>query len=97
MTVIVKSTQAQQNFGQVMDKAFTEDDIVVERYGEPHVVILNYRRYQHLIAAEQDLLRTQLKEISAAVSARAAHLSEEEVEALIEQAREDVENENRRQ
>jgi PHD/YefM family antitoxin component YafN of YafNO toxin-antitoxin module len=96
MAVIVKSTQVQQNFGQVMDKAFTEDDIVVERYGEPHVAILNYRRYQHLIAAEKELLRAQLQEVSAAVSARAAHLSDEEVEALIEQAREDVENEKRR-
>ena len=64
-----------------------EDDVAVERYGVPRVAIVEYGRYQRLVEAERELLRSQLQQASAAASARAAHLSEEEVEALIERAR----------
>ena len=87
MPLTLKSSQVQQNFGLVVDRALTEDDIIVERYGVPRVAIIEYKRYQRLVEAEQELLRTRLQQASAAASARAAHLTDEEVEALIERAR----------
>jgi hypothetical protein len=97
MPLKLKSSQVQQNFGQAMDQAMLEDDIIVERYGTPRVAIVEYRRYQQLIEAERTLLRARLQQASADASARAAHLSEQEVEDLIEQAREEVYRENKAQ
>lgn len=87
MSIILNSSQVQQNFGQAMDQAALADDVIVERYGIPRVAIVSYQRYQRLVAAEQELLRARLQQASNAVSARAAHLSESDVNALIEQAR----------
>lgn len=87
MPVNLKSSQVQQNFGQAMDRALVEGDVIVERYGTPRVAIVEYGRYQKLVEAEQALLRARLRQASAAVSARAAHLSEDEVDALIEESR----------
>ena len=53
MPVMLKSSDVQQNFGRVIDQALSEDEVVVERYGEPRVAILSYRRYQQLLQAEQ--------------------------------------------
>lgn len=55
MTVQIKSSEAQQNFGKVMDQALIEDDVIIERYGEPRVVIIGYQRYQKLLEAERSL------------------------------------------
>ena len=90
MPVKVKSSQAQQNFGLVMDRALMEDDIIVERYGMPRVAIVEYGRYQRLVEAEREMLRVRLQQASAAASAQAAHLTEEEVDDLIERARSQV-------
>ena len=87
MSVNLKSSQVQQNFGQAMDRALVEGDVIVERYGTPRVAIVEYGRYQKLVEAERALLRARLQQASAVASARAAHLSEEEVEELIEEAR----------
>ena len=54
MTVLLKSSEVQQNFGRVMDQALLENEVVVERYGEPRVAILSYQRYQQLLQAEAD-------------------------------------------
>jgi prevent-host-death family protein len=53
MSVTLKSTDVQQNFGKVMEQALTEDDVIVERYGEPRVAIISYRRYQQLLQSQQ--------------------------------------------
>jgi len=90
MPVKLKSSQVQQNFGLAMDRALMEDDVVVERYGMPRVAIVGYGRYQRLVAAEREVLRARLQQASAAASARAAHLTEEEVDELIERARSEV-------
>lgn len=93
MPVKLKSSHVQQNFGQIMDCAMLEEDVIVERYGLPRVAIVEYQRYQHLVEAEQELLRSRLLQASEAVSARAVHLSEDEVEELIERARSQVHQE----
>ena len=81
------SNQVQREFGQVMDQALLGEDTVVERYGAPWVVVLKFPRYQQLLEIERELLRSRLQQASAAASARAAPLSESEVDALVEQAR----------
>ena len=90
MPVRLKSTQVQQNFGQALDRALLTGDVIVERYGVPRVAIVEYGRYQRLVQAEQDLLRARLQRASAAAAARAAHLTEREVDELIERARSEV-------
>lgn len=87
MAITLTSSRVQQNFGEAMDRALVSEDVVVERYGVPRVAIVSYERYRQLLEAERELLRTRLQAASAAVSARAAHLSDAEVDALIEQAR----------
>ena len=87
MVARLQSSQVQQSFGQAMDRALRGEELVVERYGIPRVAILEYGRYQRLVEAERELLRARLHEASAAASARAAGLTEIEVEELIERAR----------
>jgi len=87
MQTNIQSSQAQQNFGQVVDQALVEGAVVVERYGVPRVAIVEYGRYQRLLEAERMLWRARLQQASASASARAAGLSDAEVDALIEDAR----------
>ncbi len=90
MGLHIQSTKVQQGFGEIMERAARGEDVVVERYGTPRVAIIDYERYQRLLTSEQELLRAQLQSASAAASARAARLSDEEVEAMIEQARQEA-------
>jgi len=93
MPVKLKSSQVQQNFGRVMDRALTEDDVIVERYGAPRVAIVAYRRYERLLEVERELLHTRLQQASEAASARASYLTDEAIEELIERARSEVHQE----
>jgi PHD/YefM family antitoxin component YafN of YafNO toxin-antitoxin module len=90
MVLHMKSTQVQQEFGEVMDQALSGSDVIVERYGSPRVAILNYHRYKQLLESERQLLRERLQLAAAAVSRRAAQLSEQEIDEMIERARLDV-------
>jgi prevent-host-death family protein len=90
MAIHVQSTKAQQNFGEYMEQAVQGEDVVVERYGAPRVVIVAHERYERLLAAERELPRLRLRQAAAVAEARAAYLSDEEVEALIEAARQEV-------
>lgn len=90
MPVSLKSSEVQQNFGLIMERALTGSEVIVERYGAPKVAIVAFARYQALLAAERELLLTQLRQAAAESAARAAELSDEEVKALIEEAREAV-------
>ena len=87
MPVKIKSSEAQQNFGLLVDRVLTEDDVVIERYGMPRVAVVEYRRYLRLVEGERAVLCGRLQQASAAASARAVHLSDDEVDALIEQSR----------
>jgi hypothetical protein len=90
MVVHLKSTQVQQEFGEVMDQAQAGNDVIVERYGNPRLAIINYRRYEQLLEAERQLVLHRLQAASEAATARAAHLSDAEVDKLIERARQEV-------
>lgn len=91
--VTFKSSEAQQNFGMVMEHALADGDVVIERYGAPRVAIINFKRYQRLLDAERELLRLRLQQASAATSAQFAHLTDDEIDALIEEARDEVQRE----
>ena len=93
MPVRLKSSEVQQNFGKAIDRALMQEDVIVERYGTPRVAIVEYGRYRQLVEAETELLRTRLQHASAAASARADRLSEDETDALIERARAEVDRE----
>lgn len=83
----VKPSVVQQDFGLVVDRTMAEGGVVVERYGVPKVAIVEYGCYQHLVEAGQALLRSRLQQAAMAASSRAACLSDEEAEAPIERAR----------
>ena len=87
MPVKLNSSDVQQSFGEAVDRALLEDDVIVERYGTPRVAIVEYKRYQRLVEAERELLRVRLQQAAAAAAARAACLSEKEIDELIERAR----------
>ena len=90
MVLHMKSTQVQQEFGEVMDQVLSGSDVIVERYGSPRVAILNYRRYEQLLESERQLLRERLQVAAASVSRRAAQLSEQEIDETIERARQEM-------
>jgi hypothetical protein len=87
MSLRLKSSKVQRHFGETVDRVLLEGDVVVERYGTPRVAIVEYGRYRRLLEAEQALLRVRLQEASADASARAARLTEKEIDQLIERAR----------
>jgi PHD/YefM family antitoxin component YafN of YafNO toxin-antitoxin module len=93
MGLHVQSTKVQQGFGEIMEQAMRGEDVVVERYGSPRVVIIEYGRYQKLVSSEQEAMRARLQAASEAASARAAGLTDDEVDALIEQARQEAQTE----
>ena len=93
MPVRLKSSDVQQSFGDTVDRALLEDDVIVERYGTPRVAIIGYRRYQRLVEAEKELLRSRLEQASDAASARAQRLTGAEIDELIERARTQVHRE----
>ncbi len=90
MTIVLNSSHVQQNFGATMDRATLGDDVVIERYGTPRVAMITYQRYQRLLEAEQEMLRMRLQQVSTAVSARATHFTDQEIDELIERARTEV-------
>lgn len=86
----INATEAQRSFGQIIDRAHGNEAIVVERYGRPRVVILEYERYTQLVSLERDALRARLRRAAAAVQARAGGLTDAEVDRLLDEAREEV-------
>ena len=85
MPLQVKSSEVQQNFGRVVDQALVEDDVIIERYGEPRAVILGYQRYQQLLAAEEALAGINLAQPDRTEQAR------EQGRALAETVRRELE------
>lgn len=51
MAVTLNSSQVQQNFGAALDRAARGEDVIVERYGTPRAVLIEYDRYRELAAA----------------------------------------------
>ena len=82
MPVRLKSSDVQQGFGEAVDRALLEDDVIVERDGTPRVAIVEYKRYQRLVEADRELRRSRLLQ--------SARLNEDEIDELIERARSEL-------
>lgn len=52
MAVHLKSSEAQQHFGEMIDQAWSGEDIVIERYGAPRVAVISFSRYLKLVGEE---------------------------------------------
>lgn len=85
MPVNLKSTDVQQNFGQAIDRAMLEEDVIVERYGMPRVAIVEYQRYRRLVEAVRALMLARLQQASTAASALAERLSEAEYLVIVDE------------
>ena len=74
MVVSLNSSQVQQNFGATLDQAARGEDVVIERYGAPRAVMIEYGRYRRLMDAEQEhaLGEAGMTQVSAPGSERAA-------------------------
>jgi uncharacterized protein (DUF433 family)/antitoxin (DNA-binding transcriptional repressor) of toxin-antitoxin stability system len=49
MTIILNSSQVQQNFGAALERTLRGEDVIIERYGRPQAAMVPYDRYQHLV------------------------------------------------
>jgi antitoxin (DNA-binding transcriptional repressor) of toxin-antitoxin stability system len=44
----------QQNFGAAIERVLRGDDVIIERYGTPRAVLVEYGRHQQLVALERE-------------------------------------------
>ena len=96
MTRIVTSTQLKQKTGEILAYAIeNKEEVIIQRYNVPKAVLVDYDAYRRMRDAEQELAFRRLREIAETVSARAARLSDEEVDELIFSAIEEVRAERR--
>ncbi|MBN1961584.1 MAG: type II toxin-antitoxin system Phd/YefM family antitoxin [Deltaproteobacteria bacterium] len=52
MSRVIKATDARIGFGKLMNRVVNDDEpVIVERSGEPQVVIMSIRNYEALVAA----------------------------------------------
>jgi uncharacterized protein (DUF433 family) len=59
MVIQLPSSQVQQNFGAAVERTLRGEDVVIERYGTPRVALVEYGRYQQLLAAQQEQAAAQ--------------------------------------
>lgn len=91
MTRIVTSTELKQKTGEILAYAIeNKEEVIIQRYDVPKAVIIDYDAYRRMREAQRELDFRRISEIAGAVSARAAHLSDEEVDQMISTAVEEV-------
>jgi prevent-host-death family protein len=97
MSKTVTASEAKNRLGAIMDWAVeNEDGVVIEKRGEPRVVVIPYAQYERLQALQEQLRRAEalarLEQAAQQMSGATEALSDEEVEALAEEiARDTVE------
>jgi len=91
MTRIVTSTQLKQKTGEILSYAIeNKEEVIIQRYDVPKAVLVDYDAYQRMRNAQRELDFRRIREIADAVSARAAHLSDDELDEMIFAAIEDI-------
>ncbi len=96
MAKIVTSTELKQKTGEILAYAIeNKEEVIVQRYDVPKAVIIDYELYQRMVQAQHDAVFEGLRRAAERVSARAAHLSEEERARLISDAIAEVRAERR--
>ncbi len=97
MSKTVTASEAKNRLGAIMDWAVeNEAGVVIEKRGEPWVVVIPYAQYERLQALQERLRRAEalarLEQAAQQMSRGAEVLSDEEVEELADEiARETVE------
>jgi uncharacterized protein (DUF433 family) len=76
MVVKLNSSQVQQNFGAVLDRAARGDDVIVERYGTPRAAMVEYGRYQQLVDAARALSEARVAQGPAAAANQPGEIKE---------------------
>lgn len=87
MAVILNSSDVQQNFGAALDHALRGDDVIVARYGAPRVALIEYDRYQKLMAAAQALSAGPGADLEAAALSQPEQLKEAAASYLLKRDR----------
>ncbi|MBC8274583.1 MAG: type II toxin-antitoxin system Phd/YefM family antitoxin [Chloroflexi bacterium] len=84
MTRIVTSTQLKQKTGEILAYAIeNKEEVIIQRYAVPKAVIVDYDAYQRMREAQKELDFRRIREIAETVSARAAHLTDDELDEMI--------------
>ncbi|MBI4065043.1 type II toxin-antitoxin system Phd/YefM family antitoxin [Candidatus Gottesmanbacteria bacterium] len=84
----VRTTDIQRNFKSILEKLHASNEpVVVLRDSVPEVVMVPYTEYQELSLIKRQLLRTRMDEIWETMRKRNANVSDEEINAVIEQAK----------
>jgi PHD/YefM family antitoxin component YafN of YafNO toxin-antitoxin module len=99
MPKVITSTELQKQTREAIDYARVERDaVIVETYGRPMAVILSYDEYQAYMEykAGQEYRSARFALLRDAAEQNAAYnqLSEEEAVQLVEEAREEIANQN---
>jgi prevent-host-death family protein len=89
-TNVLSATEARVHFGDVIKRAYLGGEhLVVEKDGIPVVVILSIPDYKHLIR-QAKLARFERLSLAAGLEAERQGLTEEELEAEIEEIKEQL-------
>jgi hypothetical protein len=91
MSKVVTSTELQKNTRDVIDWARTRGDtIIVETYGKPMVAILDIGEYEELLRIRREHSRGRFIEALGRVREATKDIPPEEVEQLVNEARQAV-------
>lgn len=95
MPKTVSASEAKTRLGSLVDWAVeSQDDVIIETYGEPKAVLMSYEEYQKVrdlrekARCEEALAR--LEQLRQQVSARNRDLSEDEIEDLADKLADDT-------
>ncbi|MBE2220216.1 MAG: type II toxin-antitoxin system Phd/YefM family antitoxin [Anaerolineae bacterium] len=87
MTATIPISELKQRTGKILSQAvLTQEDIIIERYGEEYAVILSRERYQELLDIAQASVRTRFFAAQQEVYAETEAVSEEEIADLVKTA-----------
>ena len=93
MSSMVSATEARIHFGELMRRAVeSQEPIIVERGGKPHVVMLSVAEYERLVARQKESWPEALErviQVGARINARRDHQPLTPPEEVIRQAREE--------
>ncbi|NHZ72009.1 MAG: type II toxin-antitoxin system prevent-host-death family antitoxin [Aquificales bacterium] len=87
MPTAIPISELKQRTGRILSQAvLTQEDIIIERYGEEYAVILSRARYQELLDTAQASVRGRFLRAQQEVYAETEAMSEAEVERLVRTA-----------
>jgi prevent-host-death family protein len=90
MARTISASEAKTRFGAIMSWAVEcKEDVIVESYGDPKVVIIPFEEYQKILKLRDESRRREalarLERLGEQVRARNRDLSQEQAEALANQ------------